>query len=109
MRAGLVLLATLILATVCTATTARAQAAGTVVDRQGRPIAGVIVNAQLQEVVQTAADGTYRVKERSDVIRFFKAGYRPTTRLVESLADRVVLEDAVAGPVVLPCRLAFVA
>jgi hypothetical protein len=75
---------------------------GTVVDTHGRPIAGVTVNAAMFEVVETAADGTFRLKERSDVVRFFKDGYRPATRLAETFTDRVVLEPSTARPRILP-------
>lgn len=49
------------------------------------------------EVVQTAADGSFRTTARSEVIRFFEDGYRPSTRLSEGPGERVVLERSRAA------------
>jgi hypothetical protein len=75
---------------------------GRVVDTRGRPIAGVTVNAAMMALGETAADGTFRLEGASDVVRFYKPGYHPATRLAETFADPVVLERATTRPRVLP-------
>lgn len=71
---------------------------GTVTDAVGKPVQGVRVNAGPGEDTRTDANGHYTLGKPRDLVRFSLSGYRPVTRLLNSLVTPVVLQVADERP-----------
>ena len=80
------------------------QVAGLVTDDQGRPLAGVVVNALLGDLTVTGQDGRFRLTEAWPVVRFTADGFVPSTRLTTTIAAEatIVLRAAAIPPRVVP-------
>jgi hypothetical protein len=75
---------------------------GTVTDAAGKPVQGVRVGGGPGEDTRTDASGHYTLAKPRDLVRFSMSGYRPVTRLFNSLATPVMLQVADERPQALP-------